>query len=120
MNRLTFSPPFIAHRGACRLAPENTLSAFVKAAQLGVKWVELDVMQAACGEVVVFHDETLERTTGAKGKVSDYPYTYLQTLDAGSWFNPRFSGEHIPTLVEVMEFLSSMHMNANIELKVLR
>ena len=91
--QLQFLPPVIAHRGASAYAPENTLAAFVKAAQLGIRWIECDVMQAACGEVIIFHDETLERTTNGKGDVDRYPYSYLQSLDAGSWFDPIFSGE---------------------------
>ena len=114
---LVFHPPVIGHRGACAYAPENTMSSFLKAAQLGVKWVEFDIMQSACGQPIVFHDETLDRTTQSKGDVSLYPYSYLQTLDAGYWFNSRFAGERIPTLTQVMDFLIDAKMNANIEIK---
>ncbi len=106
----SFESPIIAHRGASHLAPENTLAAFRKAAELGVKWVEFDVMLAACGEVVVIHDETLDRTTNGKGNVCDFPYSYLKTLDAGS-------GEKIPTLKEVIELLREWGLTANIEIK---
>lgn len=107
----------IAHRGASALAPENTLAAFQKAYEIGAKWVEFDVMLAACGEAVVIHDETLDRTTNGRGNVCDYPYSYLQTLDAGSWFNPIFSGEKIPTLTEVIKLLHHLKLAANIEIK---
>lgn len=107
----------IAHRGASALAPENTLIAFQKASEIGAKWVEFDVMLAACGEAVVIHDETLDRTTNGHGNVYDYPYAYLKTLDAGSWFNPKFAGEKIPTLAEVIEILFRFNLNANIEIK---
>jgi glycerophosphoryl diester phosphodiesterase len=115
--QLTFEPPVIAHRGASAYAPENTLSAFVKAAQLGAKWVEFDVTLAACGEPIVFHDDTLERTTDGAGEVTAYPYFFLQTLDAGGWFSSAFSHERIPTLSQILAFLKAMKMGANIELK---
>lgn len=112
-------PPVIAHRGASCYAPENTMSAFVRAAQLGIHWVEFDVMLAACGTAIIFHDETLDRTTNGSGYVDQYPYSYLQTLDAGRWFNSVFSGERIPTLEQVAEFLKESGMKANVEIKPL-
>jgi glycerophosphoryl diester phosphodiesterase len=115
---LHLDPPVLAHRGASKIAPENTLAAFTNAALLDIHAIEFDVMQAACGEVVVIHDETLERTTNGKGRVCDYPYSYLRTLDAGSWFNSRFSGERIPSLIQILDFLSNhKNMLANVELK---
>ncbi len=109
--------PLIAHRGASAYAPENTLSAFVEAALRDAKWVEFDVMQAASGELMIFHDETLHRTTNGKGYLTQAPYSYLCSLDAGSWFSPRFAGERIPTLSQVLDFLVSMQLSANIEIK---
>ncbi|MDX1902391.1 MAG: glycerophosphodiester phosphodiesterase family protein [Gammaproteobacteria bacterium] len=111
------SPPIIAHRGASHLAPENTLAAFRMAHVSGARWVEFDVMMAACGELIVFHDRTLERTTFATGDVSDFAYEYLSTLDAGSWFDPIFRDEKIPRLTEVLNLLSHYKMAANIEIK---
>lgn len=119
MPLLNFFPPIIAHRGASGYAPENTIVAFTKAAQLGIKWVEFDVMLASCGEPIVFHDEELDRTTDAKGLVGEYPYTYLSTLDAGAWFNAKFAGEKIPNLKQVLEFLRNANMSANVEIKPL-
>ncbi|OGT56899.1 MAG: hypothetical protein A3F14_01500 [Gammaproteobacteria bacterium RIFCSPHIGHO2_12_FULL_43_28] len=116
-NTLTFQPPVIAHRGASAYAPENTMSAFTKAVQLGIKWIEFDVMLAACGEMIIFHDETLDRTTDGKGEVYRFPYSYLHTLDAGKWFAPTFSGEKIPTFSEVMTFLEETSIYANVEIK---
>lgn len=118
-DKLHFVPPVIAHRGASAYAPENTIAAFVKAAQLGMKWVEFDVMLSACGKPILFHDENLERTTNGKGHVVDYPYAYLRGLDAGSWFHPAFSGERIPSLTQALEFLQNANMSANIEIKPL-
>ena len=119
MVSLNFSPPVIAHRGASAYAPENTLIAFLKAAQLGIKWIEFDVMQASCGEPIIFHDDSLERTTDATGQVCQLPYTYLQTIDAGRWFDPQFAGERIPNLQQIIELLQNTKLNANVEIKSL-
>ncbi len=116
---LSIEPTVIAHRGASAYAPENTLAAFLKAKELGASWIEFDVMLTADHEVVVIHDEELERTTNGFGKVRDYSYRALKKLDAGSWFNPIFSGEKIPSLSETIEFLHTHQMAANIEIKPL-
>ncbi len=116
---LRFKPPFLAHRGASASAPENTLAAFKKARDWGATWLEFDVMMAACGELLVFHDESLERTTNGKGLVRDYPYSYLKTLDAGAWFDKQFAGEKIPSLKEVLSFIKENQLFANIEIKAL-
>ena len=97
---LLFDPPVIEHRGVSSYAPENTMSAFTRAVQLGIQWVEFDVMLAACGTPIIIHDESLDRTTNGHGNVGDYSYSYLRTLDAGSWFSPSYSGERIPSLEE--------------------
>jgi glycerophosphoryl diester phosphodiesterase len=115
----SFIPPIVAHRGASAHAPENTLAAFLKAKQLGLKWVEFDTMLAATGEPVVMHDEDLKRTTNGHGNVIDYSYTDLCKLDAGSWFNPKFKNEKISLLNEVLSFLYEHQMAANIEIKPL-
>lgn len=109
----------IAHRGASAYAPENTLAAFEKAAALGARWVEFDVMLAACGEVIVIHDESLERTSNGRGQVGQYTYNELKTLDAGTWFDARFSGEGIPRLIDVIDCLAKFQLGANIEIKPL-
>ncbi|HTM63212.1 MAG TPA: glycerophosphoryl diester phosphodiesterase [Gammaproteobacteria bacterium] len=112
-----FNPPVIAHRGASAYAPENTMSSFVKAVQLGIHWVEFDVMLAKCGTPVIIHDETLDRTTSGSGNVIDYPYSYLYTLDAGGWFAPEFSGERIPSLEQMAQFMTNTGLCANVEIK---
>lgn len=117
--KIEFNPPIIAHRGASALAPENTIAAFLKAKELGIHWVEFDVMLSASGEVVVIHDENLNRTTNATGKVIDYPYRFIKTLDAGSWFDRKYHQEKVSTLSEVLAFLSNEKMSANIEIKAL-
>jgi len=113
------SPPIIAHRGASAVVPENTLAAFTKAKALGLKWVEFDVMLAESGEVIVLHDEELNRTTNGTGKVISRPYRYIKTLDAGSWFNPMYHEEKVPLLKNVLELLKSLKLSANIEIKSL-
>lgn len=119
MELLTFIPPVIAHRGASGYAPENTIVSFTKAAQLGIKWIEFDVMLARCGLPIVFHDEELDRTTNGRGWVAEFPFSYLQTLDAGKKFSSQFSGERIPSLNQVLDFLKNAKMSANVEIKSL-
>ena len=116
---LTFNPPVIAHRGASAYAPENTFAAFTKAVQLGIKWVEFDVMLAACGEPIIFHDEILDRTTNEIGELKHLSYAHLCTLDAGKWFDPLFSGERMPSLKQMLDFLKQNQLSANVEIKPL-
>ena len=105
-----------AHRGFSGDAPENTLAAFKKAMEVGSDMIELDVRFSKDGQIVVMHDDTLDRTANGRGKVSDYTLKELKQFDAGSWFAPQFSGEHIPTLVEVLE-LAKGKIRVNIEIK---
>lgn len=90
----------IAHRGASAYAPENTLSAFGLAIDQGADWFELDCMLSADGEVVVIHDETVDRTTNGTGQVVELTFEQLRALDAGSWKDPKYAGEKIPSLDE--------------------
>lgn len=110
-------PPLIAHRGASAHAPENTLAAFHLAADMGASWVEFDCMLSRDDAVIVYHDDTLDRTTNGKGLVARTTLSTIRTLDAGAWFHPRFSGESVPTLAETVMVLSSRGLGANIELK---
>lgn len=96
--------PFIfAHRGASAHAPENTLAAFELALTQNADGIELDVKLSADGHVVVIHDLTVNRTTGAHGRVKDMPLAELRSLNAGSFFSQNFANEKIPTLEEVFE-----------------
>lgn len=110
-------PKVIAHRGASGYAPENTFAAMKKAHELGATWVEFDVMLTKDGEAVVIHDEDLQRTTNGRGKVSDYTLAELEKLDAGSWFAPEFSGERIPELAKMLDYLQQLHIGINLEIK---
>lgn len=91
----------IGHRGAADLAPENTAAGFRAAAELGVGF-ELDVTRARDGEIVVIHDDTLERTTTGSGFVDETPLATIRTLDAGTWFGADFAGEPVPELSGVL------------------
>ncbi len=112
-----FTPPWIiAHRGYRAKYPENTLIAFQAALDAGVQMIELDVVLSRDRKLVVIHDANLERTTNGKGAVSDYTLEQLKQLDAGGWFHPRFSGEQLPELSEVLD-LAGGQVFINIEIK---
>ena len=93
----------IAHRGNSVSAPEDTLAAIREAFDLGVPIVEVDVYLSRDGVPVVFHDETVERTTNGTGVVWEKTLAELKALDAGAWKGPRYAGERIPTLAEALE-----------------
>ena len=109
-------PYVAAHRGARRLAPENTLAAFSAAIDSGALGIELDVHLSADGRVVVIHDDLLDRTTDGQGPVSEVSYDDLRKLDAGSWWSAEFSGERLPLLEEVFELAQSQTV-LHVELK---
>lgn len=107
----------IGHRGAAGRAPENTIAGLRVAARLGVGCVEFDVRLSRDGCPVLIHDDTVDRTTGGRGRVADLDLTLLRTLDAGAWFGSGFRGEPIPTLREAIGTLADLDLGANIELK---
>jgi glycerophosphoryl diester phosphodiesterase len=96
-------PTIFAHRGSSTYAPENTLAAFELAVRQEADAIELDVKLTSDQQVVVIHDQTVDRTTGASGKVGELTLAELRMLDAGSFFDIAFRGEPIPTLDEVFE-----------------
>jgi len=106
----------MAHRGASSVAPENTLAAILAAINTGADWVEIDVQETADGEIVVIHDRDLKKIAGQPVRVADSSLPELQQFDIGSWFDPRFSEQRIPTLAQVLE-LSKNQIGVNIELK---
>ena len=108
-------PAIIAHRGASKYAPENTIAAFSLAAEQGADGIELDAKLSKDGEVVVIHDRSVNRTTNGRGKVAKLTLEELRRLDAGSWFGEQFAGETIPTLAEVLEVIAP-RLRINIEL----
>lgn len=110
-------PKIVAHRGGGRLAPENTLAAIRLGAALGFRGVEFDVMLAGDGTPVLMHDETLARTTGARGEVARTPYARLAELDAGAWRGRKWRGERIPTFEQAARLCRELGLWANVEIK---
>lgn len=106
----------IAHRGASAYAPENTLSAFKKAIDMGLNAVEFDVQFTLDGKAVVTHDYTLERTSDGRGHINDFNLSQLKELDFGKWFSEDYKNEKIPTLDEVLDIVKNNYL-INIELK---
>ncbi|BCW97000.1 MAG: glycerophosphodiester phosphodiesterase family protein [Fimbriimonadales bacterium] len=96
-------PLIFAHRGASMHAPENTLSAFRLALEMGADGIELDITPSADGVPIVIHDPNLERTTDGKGDVRQLSAAEIQRYDAGARFGSQFAGERVPTLQQVFE-----------------
>lgn len=113
-------PPVIGHRGAAAYAPENTLAGFRAAKGLGCRWVEFDVRLTADGAAVVCHDDLLERTTGARDRISRLPLAAVRQADAGRWFGVQFAGERVPTLAEALSLCAELGLGANVEIKAAR
>lgn len=111
------SPIIIAHRGASKQAPENTMAAFKRALELGAGGIELDVHLSADSHLVVTHDEQVDRTSNGKGLVRDKTFGELRALDFGSWFSPKFKAEKIPELEEVLQLIAGWDGLLNIEIK---
>jgi len=106
----------IAHRGFSGAAPENTLAAVRAAIEIQADMVEIDVTLTADGHIVVIHDETLDRTTDGSGEVFRVTQAELKELDAGSWFDPSFADERIPTLDTVLDEVEGRIL-LNVEIK---
>ncbi len=106
----------IGHRGGAAGFPENTLAAFKKAVELGADGVEFDVQLTKDGEVVVIHDELIDRTMTGSGLVKEHTLKELRQMSAGEFFSPDFKSEKIPTLAEVLEVVQDLEV-INIELK---
>ena len=110
-------PYWIAHRGAGKLAPENTLAAFRLGAQHGYHMFECDVKLSADGVPFLLHDATLERTTSGHGVAGDQPWAALSQLDAGSWHSRSFAGEPLPSFENIAQFCLRNGFALNIEIK---
>ncbi|MEU4654283.1 glycerophosphodiester phosphodiesterase family protein [Streptomyces sp. NPDC023723] len=118
-------PVVVAHRGASAYAPENTLAAVDKAAELGIDWVENDVQRTKDGELVVIHDESLRRTTDveevfpdrAPWNVKDFTAAEIARLDAGSWFGAAYAGARVPTLEQYVGRVERHHQKLLLEIK---
>ena len=110
-------PFWIAHRGAGKLAPENSLAAFRLGAAFGYRAFECDVKLSADDVPFLLHDDTLERTTSGRGVAGQLPWAALSRLDAGSWHSRAFAGEPLPTLQAVAGFVQRNGLALNIEIK---
>jgi len=111
------NPTIIAHRGASKSAPENTMAAFEKCYRQGVQGIETDVQLTKDNIPVLLHDETLRRTTDANGYLNEYTYRELQRVDAGSWFSDKFAGERIVSLESFLKWAGNKPLYLNLELK---
>ena len=106
-----------AHRGHSIAAPENTIPALQAAIDVGATVIEIDVVLTRDEEIVLMHDEILDRTTSGKGRVGDHDLAAIKQLDAGCWFDPKFSGTRVPTLAEVIDFAHDAKVGLLIEIK---
>ncbi len=106
----------IAHRGASAQAPENTFAAYDKALAMGINHIELDVHLTRDDQIVVIHDDTVDRTTNARGRVADFTLDQLRSMDAGSWFSSEYKGESIRSLGETLEHYKG-RLHFHIEIK---
>ena len=110
-------PFWIAHRGAGRQAPENTLAALRLGLALGWRGFEVDAKISADGVPFLLHDTTLERTTTERGRASDRMWAELQTLDAGAWHHSEHAFEPIPSLAQALDLVWAHGASLNIEIK---
>lgn len=110
-------PLWIAHRGAGKLAPENTLAAFRAGAANGYRAYECDVKLSADGVPFLLHDDTLERTSSGRGVAGEHPWSDLSRLDAGGWHSRIYAGEPPPSLEAVARFVRRQGHALNIEIK---
>jgi len=105
------------HRGSSIIYPENTMSAFKKAYEQGAEWIELDVIQSKDLQLVISHDNSMIRTSGKGGKITNMTYDQILTYDVGWYKGSKFYGEHAPLLKDVLEYFKDKDIMINIELK---
>lgn len=110
-------PLWLAHRGAGKLAPENTLAAFRMGAGFGFRAFECDVKLSGDGEAFLLHDDTLERTTDGAGSPAGQDWGALSRLDAGRWHSPPFAAEPLPRFAQVAAFCRANGCALNVEIK---
>ena len=113
-----FQTLVFAHRGSKSNRPENTLAAFREAVRVGSDGIELDVHLTHDEELVVIHDEKIDRTTNGRGIVRKMTLEALQRFDAGSWFSADFQGEKIPSLAEVLDLLTALRFSGSLNIEV--
>jgi glycerophosphoryl diester phosphodiesterase len=110
-------PLWIAHRGAGKLAPENTLAAFRHGASFGYTAFECDVKLSADGVPFLLHDATLDRTSNGQGTAGELPWSTLAQLDAGSWHSRAFAGEPLPSFANIATYCLAHGHALDIEIK---
>lgn len=110
-------PLWIAHRGAGKLAPENTLAAFRLGLQQGYRAFECDLKLSRDGEGFLLHDDTLDRTSNGHGSPAQQDWAALARLDAGAWHSPPFAAEPLPRLAQIATFCQANGCTLNIEIK---
>ena len=110
--------PVVAHRGSSFDAPENTLASARLSIEMNADGSECDVYRTADGVIVLLHDDNLKRTTGLDKKVTECDYETISKLDAGSWKNPKFAGEKVPTFKEYLELFKGTNTRPVIEIKM--
>lgn len=107
-----------AHRGLPNIAPENTLSSFIKVGEThGLNWIEIDVAITKDNELIVIHDDFLDRTTNMTGEVSNSYYEDIKKASAGQWFSNQYTKEPVPTFKQLAKVINEYNLNVNIELK---
>jgi glycerophosphoryl diester phosphodiesterase len=110
-------PKHIAHRGAGKLAPENTLAAFRLGYSHGYRMFECDVKLSSDGVAYLLHDATLERTTDGVGNAGEFSWGELSQLSAGDWHSPAYAGEPLPTMANIASFIRANDCFINLEIK---
>lgn len=110
-------PQLIAHRGAGKKAPENTLSAMRLGAKNGFKMMEFDVKLSQDGVAMLLHDDTIDRTSNGVGLANNYTFVELLNFDFGSWLDPKYAGEPILSLATLAQFTIAHDICSNIEIK---
>ena len=113
-------PRYCAHRGAGKLAPENTLAAFRLGYDHGYRMAEFDVKLSADGVAFLLHDDTLDRTTDRRGRADALTWRELSLADAGTWHSPAYAGEPLASLAGVAAWSRARHVDVNIEIKPTR
>src|SRR5699024_7544618 len=106
-----------AHRGASELRPENTLPAFAEAVRSGADGIELDVQLTKDDEVIVMHDEEVNRTTNGKGAIKNKTLAEIKELNAGEWFDASYRSTRVPTLKEVTDLLVAKDFRGILEIE---
>lgn len=110
-------PQWVAHRGAGRAAPENTLAAFRLGASRGFRMMEYDVKLSADDVPILLHDDTLDRTSDGNGRAADYRFSELARHDFGGWHSPAYAGEPVATLYGIAAYTRANGIHSNIEIK---